>query len=68
MEYKVFLIVDKIKNEYTDAMIIIIYGELFGGIYPDINTGFKPVQKGIYYSPSIHFIAFDIYICSGVKS
>ncbi len=61
-EPKILSIVNKIKNKYTNTIIIIIYGELFGGIYPDIKTGFKPVQKGIYYSPNIHFSAFDIYL------
>lgn len=49
-----------------------VYGELFGGIFPSEET-YKsgnikcvshgiPVQKGIYYSPDIHFIAFDIHV------
>ena len=64
----------KIKNvvQYVDANYaenktkICIYGELFGGIYPhkDViaNTDVHPVQSGIYYSPNLHFYAFDISI------
>lgn len=39
-----------------------VFGELFGGIYPGepAKTSLKPVQKGIYYSPDIDFIIFDI--------
>ncbi|RAJ77381.1 Rnl2 family RNA ligase [Chitinophaga dinghuensis] len=42
----------------------IIYGELFGGQYPhpDVtpNTAVQAIQTGVYYSPDIHFCAFDI--------
>ena len=44
----------------------IVYGELFGGGYPHPNvehTVDTPlVQHGVYYSPNIHFCAFDIGI------
>ena len=45
---------------------IVIYGELFGGLYSHKDTkylpkpGIKHVQKGVYYSPDLHFYAFDI--------
>ena len=42
-----------------------MYGELFCGIYPheEVNdTGYQPVQKGVYYCPWIDFYAFDILI------
>jgi hypothetical protein len=38
-----------------------IYGELFGGVYPNIKSKYKPVQNGIYYSPNLHFYAL-IYL------
>ena len=45
---------------------ICIYGELFGGLYPhknvEKNLSISPVQTGIYYSPNLHFYAFDISI------
>ena len=59
-ENKIQLIINDILLTSNSINTIIIYGELFGGIYPNIITQFTPVQKGIYYSPNIHFIAFDI--------
>ena len=50
------------KNISKNIKKIIVFGELFGGVYPNMKTKFKQVQAGIYYSPNIHFIAFDIYI------
>ena len=56
----------RLKTTYTDMEQMTIFGELFGGDYPkekvarDKNA--KMVQKGIYYSPSNHFFAFDILL------
>lgn len=61
-EPKIMNIIEYIKTDYENLKSIIIYGELFGGLYPNIKSKFKPVQKEIYYSPNLHFIAFDIYI------
>ena len=44
---------------------IVICGELYGGTYPhkDVpKTDHKAVQKGVYYSPTEDFIAFDLNI------
>lgn len=40
----------------------ILYGELFGGEYPNIpaDKNIQAIQTGIYYSPIIQFCAFDI--------
>ncbi|MEN7551533.1 RNA ligase family protein [Rapidithrix thailandica] len=51
----------------------IVYGELFGGKYPHPevkeNENIQAIQTGVYYSPSIHFYAFDIAIeTEGVAS
>jgi Rnl2 family RNA ligase len=59
---KIQLIINDILLTHHSINTIIIYGELFGGIYPNIVNSVIPVQKGIYYSPNIHFIAFDIKI------
>ena len=42
-----------------------VYGELFGGAYPHpdvakLSVGM--VQKGVFYSPDIHFSVFDIKV------
>ena len=39
-----------------------IYGEYFGGNWPEVQGKVKAVQKGIYYTPSHEFMAFDIKI------
>jgi Rnl2 family RNA ligase len=79
VEPKIYQIVNLIIKDFPNINKIIVFGELFGGIYPKsselskskpelFDSNFIPVQKGIYYSPSIHFIAFDIFICSASKS
>lgn len=50
----------------------IVYGELFGGEYPHpqvpVRQNVHAIQTGVYYSPAIHFCAFDIAIeIRGVK-
>lgn len=52
-----------IKTKYNKEIIQIqLYGELYGGSYPGLDTkyGSKIVQKGIYYSDSNEFAAFDL--------
>ncbi len=55
-----------LKNRYNDMRQMTIFGELIGGQYPhpDVAKDAKAqmVQKGIYYSPSNHFYAFDILL------
>ena len=41
-----------------------VFGELFGGIYPNHQSNVSAVMKRIYYSPNIEFYGFDIYIPS----
>lgn len=54
--------------QYTDHRTvdsITICGELFGGAFkhPEVkNLNVKQIQKGIYYSPKIEFMAFDLMI------
>lgn len=40
---------------------ITVFGELFGGAYPEHKTEGKPIQRGIFYCPYYDFYAFDIY-------
>ena len=45
--------------------VVIIYGELFGCLYSHFDKKHmakneKCIQKGVFYSPSLHFYAFDI--------
>lgn len=64
---KIFCLFDEtkklIKHKFNlNLRQIQLYGELYGGNYPPFgtNAGSKMVQKGIYYSDSNEFIAFDL--------
>lgn len=48
----------------TAVVRAFVFGEICGGIYPDIAApaGIQAVQTGIFYSPNIEFIAFDIAV------
>ena len=60
---KIEYIIQIVNQKYNNELVkIVIFGELFGGIYPNMNSKPKAVQKGIFYSPNLHFYAFDIYI------
>eukprot|EP00919_Chromeraceae_sp_WS-2016_P062314 GHVR01147570.1.p1 GENE.GHVR01147570.1~~GHVR01147570.1.p1 ORF type:complete len:389 (+),score=101.24 GHVR01147570.1:97-1263(+) len=54
------------NEDEKNNIIMTIYGEIFGGMYPETlvkpNPHVGPVQTGVFYSPDIHFIAFDIGI------
>ena len=59
LQPKLLSVVDEFLLQYHDTLkiypnsfVITIFGELFG----------EGVQSGIYYSPSLDFYAFDIYI------
>lgn len=45
-----------------------VYGEIYGGVYnhPDVERNLKvsKVQKGVDYSPNIHFMAVDVRVDS----
>jgi Rnl2 family RNA ligase len=65
-EDKVIEIFNYLKEKDENFKLVTIFGELFGGQYPhkevEKDTSSKVVQKGIYYSPSNDFYAFDIMI------
>lgn len=61
-EPKVQYIIEAVRNEFLNCQKIIVFGELFGGVYPNCELKVMPVQMGVYYSPDIHFYAFDIFI------
>jgi len=47
---------------------ILVYGELYGGHYPHPDVaavaGVGPIQRGVWYAPSISFMAFDVALAS----
>ena len=56
---------NKLNAKYS-MQHLTIFGELIGGVYPhpDVNKDKSAiqVQKGVYYSPSNEFYAFDILL------
>jgi Rnl2 family RNA ligase len=48
-----------------------VYGELFGGAYPHFDikpiANVQAVQTGVYYTPDISFIAFDLAVSEGIE-
>ncbi len=55
-------IIELVRASKINFSKLIVYGELFGGLYPGYQSEYIPVQKGVCYSPNLHFYAFDIYI------
>jgi len=56
---------DYLKEGNKEIGLVTIYGELFGGAYPhpdveDLEIPFR--QKGVFYSDTIEFYAFDILL------
>lgn len=70
--YNYEIVLDKYKqnilnlfNSIKGAEEVAIYGEIYGGNYPHEGVKQLPVktiQKGVYYSPNVEFIAFDIKV------
>jgi Rnl2 family RNA ligase len=52
----------------TAAKQVVVYGELIGGSYPHPDVapvpGLTPVQTGIWYTPALAWIAFDVLVAS----
>lgn len=69
MELQFLFLYEQLQAEVKDLSQITIFGELFGGGYPhpDVvpNEHVNLVQSGIYYSPDIEFMVFDIMLFKG---
>ncbi len=65
LEDKLLALFEALNLEFP-AKKYTLYGELFGGAYPHKEVAAIPnlnaIQTGVYYSPDIHFCAFDIAI------
>jgi Rnl2 family RNA ligase len=59
---------NKLVSELVEQKIVIpddnviVRGEIFGGLYPDMPSLVKHVQRGVYYCNDIQFIVFDIQV------
>ena len=51
-------------NQNGEKESVVLFGELFGGMYPhpdvEKDNRVHRVQSGVFYSPHIEFYAFDI--------
>ena len=67
--YKAF---GMIKDCFSDLQSIIVYGEMFGGVYPHKEVkrigAMSAIQKGVYYCPGHDFYGFDIYVYTPNKA
>lgn len=59
---------DEIKIEFPEITQIQIYGELFGGYFPEFVSSKPRIQKGVHYTPDIDFMVFDISVTSGEET
>jgi hypothetical protein len=50
-----------LKDSVPSLKLIKIYGEYYGGVYPNVETSFKPIQKEIVYTADLAFEAFDLF-------
>ena len=56
----------------ADLLAVQIFGEVYGGRYdhPSVAPvrGLQPVQCGVWYSPQLHFHAFDVLVVESIAS
>lgn len=45
-----------------DTHMLVVYGELFCTDYPELKRVDKLINKGVYYSPTVEWLAFDLMI------
>jgi Rnl2 family RNA ligase len=55
-----------LKRDDSRVHHVFVYGELYGGGYPHPDVpavpGVSPIQTGVWYSPRVEFIAFDVAV------
>ncbi len=65
LDDKIMRLFERIRKDH-DFGTATVFGELFGGEYPHpsvtADPRVKPIQTGIWYSPTVEFAAFDIVI------
>lgn len=54
-------------NTPDDSFQVVLYGEIYGGLYPNIKCpeGHKMVQARMAYCPHVDFCIFDVKIITG---
>ena len=46
---------------------LVLYGELFGGVYPGLDRGLQPVQTGVCYAPDLRWALFEARVVDGPR-
>ncbi|BCS82955.1 RNA ligase 2 [Cotonvirus japonicus] len=64
----ILIIFSKILEKDPTSKSVQVFGELFGGYFPGFNKFSKSIQKGVYYSPDINFLVFDIKVNTDLLS
>lgn len=59
---KIRLVFSHLHEIYPNLTCLNLFGELYGGGYPNTPPTHKPINKNIYYCSHIDFIAFDILV------
>jgi len=50
------------KEIYPNLQVMRVFGELYGGHYPGVESKCKAIQTGVYYCNELAFEAFDIFV------
>ncbi|XWV26621.1 ligase 2 [Tupanvirus soda lake] len=58
----IMIVFNKIKNDIPEVTSVQVFGEIFGGYYPEFPKTMSPVQKGVYYKNEVDFLVFDIKV------
>ena len=61
---QIMTLVQKIRDEQEATSGVVIYGEIFWGIYPEHKTPseIKNIQTGVRYTNILDFVPFDIFV------
>lgn len=62
MYNKVLQLAKSLKQENTDIVEVVVFGELFGGYYPGLKSESGKIQGNVAYHNNTEFLAYDICI------
>ncbi len=55
-----------LKGRDDKVAAVLVYGEIFGGLYNGKSRN-PHIQRGVEYSPNLHFYAFDVAVAAHSK-
>ena len=50
-----------VREKIPSLKLIRVFGEFYGGLYPNKKSSNKPIQTSIVYCPELEFEAFDLF-------